>query len=84
MENLISVICLLLVVPAAIGAIWHWVLMWRYSKALFVTSIFIPLIPTLYFYFKCWNDKNVRQAFYLQVPAMLSIFILLTFASSQS
>ena len=84
MGNLIEVICLLLAIPAAIGAIWHWILMWRYSKGLFVASIFIPLLPTIYFYIKCWKDKNVRQAFYLQVPAMLSILMLLIFVGLQS
>ncbi|OAP66872.1 hypothetical protein A7325_08600 [Psychrobacter sp. SHUES1] len=83
MENVVTIIFVLLVILAVIGAIWHWILMWRYSKALFLSSIFIPLIPTVYFYFKCWKDKNVKKAFYLQVPAMLSIFILIIFVGLQ-
>lgn len=83
MENLITVIVVILGIPFVIGAIWHWILMWRYSKALFATSIFIPLIPTIYFYFKCWKDKNVRLAVYLQVPAVLALLIILVVSSLQ-
>ena len=80
MDNLTTVVVVILGIPFVIGAIWHWILMWRYSKAVFVTSIFVPLIPTIYFYFKYWKNKDVRIAFYLQVPAILSILILLIFS----
>ena len=84
MDNLTTVVVVILGIPFVIGTIWHWILMWRYSKAVFVASIFVPLIPTIYFYFKYWKNKDVRIVFYLQIPAMLSILILLIFAALQS
>jgi len=82
MDNLITVAFILLGIPTVIGGIWSYILMWRYSKVVFLLSLLIPIVPIAYFYFKCWSDKNVRLALYLQIPFLLSLLILLIFSNS--
>lgn len=77
MDNLITTVFILVGIPAVIGGIWSYILMWRYSKVVFLLSLFIPIIPGAYFYFKCWTDKNVRLALYLQIPFLLSLLMVM-------
>lgn len=76
MESWKDVVLIILCIPAIIGGLWAFILMWRNNKALFVINFFIPLFPAIYFYVKYWRKDNVPTALYMQLPALLFILII--------